>query len=80
MDDRNDDDQNAILPGVKKAYRPDWLNDANKIFINKLNDMCGSYHDVYGDVSSTAYSTLASIKQICFIILTYHSCIFRSKI
>ena len=54
MEDRGDD--SAILPGVKKAYRPDWLNDANKVFINKLNDVCGSYQDVFNDVS-TAHPT-----------------------
>ena len=43
MDDREskqDDDMmgggggGSILTGVKKAYRPDWLDDANRIFIN----------------------------------------------
>jgi hypothetical protein len=41
-----------MLQGVKKAYRPDWLEDANRIFINKLNDVCHTYNDIYQDVSA----------------------------
>ena len=40
----------GILPGVKKAYRPNWLDDANKIFINKLNEICANYPQVFADV------------------------------
>ena len=64
MDDNSTqgDDPTAILPGVKKAYRPDWLDDANKVFINRLNDVCSSYQDVFSDVS--ARSTIIDL--YCF--------------
>lgn len=61
MDDRDSaqgDDPTAILPGVKKAYRPDWLDDANKVFINRLNDVCSTYQDVFSDVSTHKVQSL----------------------
>lgn len=55
----NAGDNDNIMKGVKKAYRPDWLDDANRIFINKLNDVCGTYQDVYADVSSFGFVHLS---------------------
>jgi hypothetical protein len=37
--DRFDD----VFMGVKKHYRPDWLQNDNKIFINKLNFVAKNY-------------------------------------
>ena len=37
--DRFDD----VYMGVKKAYRPDWLTNENKIFVNKLNFVCKNF-------------------------------------
>ena len=41
----------GVNPGVKKTYRPEWLNDSNKIFINRLDDMCANYREAFDDVS-----------------------------
>ena len=35
---------------VKKKYRNEWMDDENKIFINKLNNICNAYEGTTGDV------------------------------
>ena len=37
--------------GVKKQFRPDWLNNENKIFINKLNFVAKNYEQTHKSVS-----------------------------
>ena len=32
-----------VYMGVKKQYRPDWLTNENKMFINKLNSVCSHF-------------------------------------
>ena len=42
---------NEFGMGVKKAYRPDWLQEENTLFINKLNFVAKSYEDTFNTVS-----------------------------
>ena len=37
--------------GVKKQFRPDWLDAENSLFINKLNFMSKNYQSTYNIVS-----------------------------
>lgn len=37
--------------GVKKKYRPEWLDQENKIFINKLNYLVKNYESDHKTVS-----------------------------
>ena len=37
--------------GVKKAFRPDWLEEENKLFINNLNFVAKHFEDTYNSVS-----------------------------
>ena len=37
--------------GVKKKYRPEWLDSENTLFINKLNHMAKHYQDDHKAVS-----------------------------
>ena len=51
---QNDDDADRFdeaFMGVKKQFRPDWLNHENKMFINKLNFVCKNYDQTYKSVS-----------------------------
>jgi hypothetical protein len=36
---------------VKKKFRPDWMDDENKIFINRLNKICENYEKSLNDVN-----------------------------
>ena len=38
--------------GVKKKYRPDWLDSENKLFINKLNFVAKNYDGDHKTVSA----------------------------
>ena len=38
--------------GVKKRYRPDWLDSENKLFINKLNHVAKNYDGDHKAVSA----------------------------
>lgn len=42
---------NEFAMGVKKAFRPDWLEEENKLFINKLNFVAKNFEDSYNSVS-----------------------------
>ena len=33
------------MQNVKKKFRPDWMDDENKIFINRLNKICENYEN-----------------------------------
>ena len=37
--------------GVKKQFRPDWLDSENKLFINKLNNVAKNFSETSKDVS-----------------------------
>jgi hypothetical protein len=37
--------------GVKKKFRPDWLDSENTIFINKLNNVTNNFEDVHANVN-----------------------------
>ena len=39
-----------IAMGVKKTYRPEWLDDENTIFINKLNFVTQHFEDAHRSV------------------------------
>ena len=39
------------MQNVKKKFRPDWMDDENKIFINRLNKICENYEKSFSDVS-----------------------------
>ena len=36
--------------GVKKAFRPDWLESENTLFINQLNLVCKNLSETHKDV------------------------------
>lgn len=38
--------------GVKKKFRPDWLDSENTIFINKLNFLTNNFEDTHKSVKS----------------------------
>ena len=38
-------DEHAM--GVKKSFRPDWLQSENTLFINKLNFVTKNFHETY---------------------------------
>ena len=38
--------------GVKKNYRPDWLDSENKLFINKLNFVAQNYTETHSEVKN----------------------------
>jgi len=42
---------NEFAMGVKKAFRPDWLEEENKLFINNLNFVAKHFEDTYNSVS-----------------------------
>ena len=46
--------------GVKRKFRPDWLDSENTIFINKLNFVTNNYEDTHKSVKglkTTVYNT-----------------------
>jgi hypothetical protein len=38
------------IQNVKKKFRPDLMDDENKIFINRLNKICESYEKSFSNV------------------------------
>ena len=40
------------MMGIKKAYKPDYLDSENTIFINKLNFVTKHYEDTYRHVKN----------------------------
>ena len=44
------DNKIEAMEGVMMTFRPDWLNDANRVFINQLNEVCTKYKGVFADV------------------------------
>ena len=46
------ENQEEVEDEVKKRYRPDWLDNENKIFINRLNRVCDTYEQTLKDVKS----------------------------
>lgn len=45
--------------GVKKKYRPDWLDSDNKLFINKLNHVAKNYdgdHKAVKNLKNAVYN------------------------
>ena len=51
MNENDADRFDESYMGVKKQFRPDWLNNENKIFINKLNFICKNYDQTHKSVS-----------------------------
>ena len=45
------DQTDKAMQPVKEAYREEWLNSDNKIFITKLNHLCNNYDKNTNDVS-----------------------------
>lgn len=46
--------------GVKRKFRPDWLDSENTMFINKLNFVTNNYEDTHNIVKglkTTIYNT-----------------------
>ena len=52
--------------GVKQAYRPEWLESENALFINKLNFVAKNYEDTYKTVSGecNGYNYILSIYRL----------------
>ena len=51
---KNDNDADRfdeVFMGVKKKFKPDWLDTENKMFINKLNFVCKNYEQTHKSVS-----------------------------
>ena len=48
----SDDDMNNDAPVLSKSLRPDWIDDENKIFINKLNFICKNFDKNHISVST----------------------------
>ena len=46
------EDYEEVEEEVKKKYRPDCLDNENKIFINILNRVCDTYEQTLKDVKS----------------------------
>ena len=44
--------------GVKKKYRPEWLDQENRVFINKLNAIVKTYDTDHKTVSALLVLTL----------------------
>ena len=52
LENEGDDDRfDEFALGVKKKFRPDWLNSENCIFINKLNYAAKHFETTHKSVS-----------------------------
>lgn len=69
--DGDEDRFDEFAMGVKKQYRPDWLDSENKLFINKLNYVCKNYDGDHKTVSILVMLTV-QIKNLKNAVYTMH--------
>lgn len=69
--DEGEDRFDEFAMGVKRKYRPDWLDSENKLFINKLNHVTKNYDGDHKSVSAQPYLTL-QVKNLKHTVYNVH--------